>query len=376
MARPTHLHGLDILRITAAAMVMLNHFALFGWRDANGLAYGADAAFPMIEIFSGTGAVGVKIFFVISGFVIAMSAANAGAWGFLRNRIIRIGPALWICASIALIARALYGDPLEVLIVDYARSIILSPKGPYIDGVIWTLVVEAVFYLLICGAILLRPRISLEHLALGLGVVSCLFLLGFAVANMVALQGGSTAVYDLMRGYVFKVTLLRHGVFFAIGMLFFSIYRSGVRPWHRGVLPLFFLFGMIEISLSAMTAPGAPSALACSAVWGAGMVGIVASIRWAPGIANLLGRRTGLTRNLGCLSYPLYLNHYALGMVLTPALFAAGLGPHLALATLLVIILGTSWLIAQGPEISWQNLLKKQLWAAPPDITVRREQKT
>ena len=85
-SRGKHLYGLDVLRIVAAVLVLLNHYAQFGWRDATGFASGNDAAFPLLAPFAGTGAVGVEIFFVISGFVIAMSAVGTSSSDFVKNR--------------------------------------------------------------------------------------------------------------------------------------------------------------------------------------------------------------------------------------------------------------------------------------------------
>ncbi|AZN98785.1 hypothetical protein EJ066_17380 [Mesorhizobium sp. M9A.F.Ca.ET.002.03.1.2] len=77
MERNAHYLIIDFLRIFAAILVLLNHFATFAWNSAS-VAEGSDVGFGFLSAFAGLGAVGVEIFFVISGFVIAMSASGEG----------------------------------------------------------------------------------------------------------------------------------------------------------------------------------------------------------------------------------------------------------------------------------------------------------
>jgi peptidoglycan/LPS O-acetylase OafA/YrhL len=65
------------------------------------------------------GWVGVEIFFVISGFVIAFTAEGASSRAFLRSRVLRLVPGPWICATIALV---LYD------------GVILRPLGTMLPG--------------------------------------------------------------------------------------------------------------------------------------------------------------------------------------------------------------------------------------------------
>ena len=355
-ARPTHLYGLDLLRIVAAAMVLLNHFGAYGWRHPDGFATGADAAFPALAFMVGTGAVGVEIFFVISGFVIAMSATGTRPFRFAAGRVIRIVPALWICATIALAARLLYGEPLGALLDAFVRSALLWPDGPYIDGVVWTLVVEAVFYGLVFFAMLAGPAVSFERLALAIGGASAGFIAVFAAAKFGWLGGPELAA--LLERFAFKLLLLRHGVFFAIGMLLFSMHRYGLRPWKLAACGAFAGFALAEIAASA---GGGGPALVQGLLWLVGTGAVVASVRYRDAIEGWLRGRHALVRDLGRLSYPLYLNHYTLGMVLVPSLFAAGLGPWAALLAALGAVVGSSWLVTRGPERVGQAWLRALL---------------
>ncbi len=144
--KKTHYYAIDLIRIYAAVLVLLYHFATFELPEADG------HVFPFLWCFDGVGDVGVEIFFVISGFVISMSAEGArglaGALRFIHLRAVRILPALWISSLIAFAALSFAGEDVASLVPRLIRSSVLSPIGPYVDGVVWSLVVEAVFYLI------------------------------------------------------------------------------------------------------------------------------------------------------------------------------------------------------------------------------------
>ncbi|MER9864925.1 hypothetical protein [Mesorhizobium sp. M0185] len=79
MRQSGRLVGLDLLRIFAAFSVMLFHFAYWSWAPTVASTpksiTGGALQYPELIPFSWWGWVGVEIFFVISGFVIAFSAS-------------------------------------------------------------------------------------------------------------------------------------------------------------------------------------------------------------------------------------------------------------------------------------------------------------
>jgi peptidoglycan/LPS O-acetylase OafA/YrhL len=75
--RPQYFPAIDLLRFAAAAMVVLLHLA---YSEEPGFEFKASQ--PVIS----NGWVGVEIFFVISGFVIAHSASQSSPTHFLLDR--------------------------------------------------------------------------------------------------------------------------------------------------------------------------------------------------------------------------------------------------------------------------------------------------
>lgn len=154
--------GVQALRGLAALSVMLFHFR---W-NINGLSAGlGDRLF-------GWGATGVDLFFLISGFVIAISAANTpasllGALGFLKKRLVRILPAYYIILLLTfLLGGAMstfhYPEKVANLISAITFSPVEKEHAPfYVDdsasfGIRWTLNYEIYFYLVV-GVLLAMP---------------------------------------------------------------------------------------------------------------------------------------------------------------------------------------------------------------------------
>ncbi|MGC9371045.1 MAG: acyltransferase family protein [Paracoccaceae bacterium] len=347
-----HFFGIDLLRLFAALLVVLFHLQAFGWSAPEFPADSAGAAFGGLAPYGWFGWVGVQIFFVISGLVIAASATGARPGDFLLRRATRVFPALWAASVIALAVRASSGEPLGPLMGDFGRSVILSPKGPYIDGVVWTLVVEAAFYGLVALMLAWRgPGLRLDRMAYVLGGASALFLLTHATAEALGWAGA-----ERFDGFHFDVLLLRHGVFFGLGMLLWSMRSEGRSPARLGAAGLFAAMGMLQLSLYTQQgmAPVLPAL-----TWGAAVIWILASLRWND---RLFRPSWGpAIRELGLLTYPLYLCHFTLGMYATPWLASFLPGRGAVLAAVVALIALTSWLVMRGPERALQRVARDAL---------------
>jgi len=122
----------------------------------------------------GWGAIGVDLFFALSGFVITlsvkrMSTGPKAACHFIQRRLLRLLPAYYflLLLSFALgggMSLLHYQDKLDNLISALTFTTVSADHGPfYIDdsglyGIRWTLNYEIWFYLLMACSLLLRHR--------------------------------------------------------------------------------------------------------------------------------------------------------------------------------------------------------------------------
>jgi peptidoglycan/LPS O-acetylase OafA/YrhL len=357
--------GLDLIRFASAVMVVLFHFSAFGGVMPAWPVEPEVAPIGWLEPFAWMGWIGVQIFFVLSGFVIAASAQTSSSLVFLKKRAIRLLPALWISACIALLARALWGEPLGELIPAFLKTLVLSPIGPYIDGVVWTLVVEAAFYLSVALVIALRPRGGdstkvLNFYALMLGAASGLFNIAYWVLMYF---GGPDAVASgvvPLGSFAFDVSLLRQGVYFALGMVLFQAVEYGLPKW--GPVLVAWLCAMCALQIFNHL-EGSISALVPIAIWlvATGLIYIAA--RYGDRVFSR--DMQPIMRPIGLMTYPLYLNHFVIGAALTPILSNWITSPSLLFATLFSMLLLNAWVIAQYPEKWIQKHFKE--WLLRPD---------
>jgi len=130
---------LDPLRFVAALAVLFYHYSIFYELGSNTKYFLAAAKY---------GYLGVPFFFMLSGFVISSSAANATPFKFVVARARRLYPAFVACLAITLgIVYFCSGQvfPMKSVILN---ALILNDyfHVPNIDGVYWTLQAELKFY--------------------------------------------------------------------------------------------------------------------------------------------------------------------------------------------------------------------------------------
>ena len=143
--RPERLLWLDALRGIAVLCVLAFHFI-------HSYAHYCSSALPQ-PFPAPLGWPGVLLFFVISGFVITLSAERyMSAYAFLKNRFLRIYPLYAISAVFTMFWAAcknagIESDPLILLKNLFLLQFLTDT--PHINGIYWTLAVEAHFYILI-----------------------------------------------------------------------------------------------------------------------------------------------------------------------------------------------------------------------------------
>lgn len=335
-----HIYVLDLLRIFAAVLVLLNHFAEF--RFGNSVASGdADAAYRFLRLFDGVGSVGVEIFFVISGFVITASAergrGKAFALRFALLRCKRLLPVLWISGLISLLVRALDGGFSAELFLQYVRYALLLPFGPYIDGVVWSLVVEVVFYAVIGLTIFSADPRRFYKLAIVLSILSLIYNMIYMAIYLSVDIYHSTAFAFITR-FTFKVILLKYGIFFTLGMFI----RSGIRDAGPGVkyllIPSILVMCLAEIFTAALNLTPALASLRCL-IWLVGVVCLFIGVKRDP-LNSIKSKGIKIfIQWLGAISYPIYLNHYTVGESFTQKLEYLDDGTRFVVIFVFIVVL-------------------------------------
>ncbi|TWU13401.1 Acyltransferase family protein [Symmachiella macrocystis] len=196
--RPNRFYLLDPIRGLAAIWVFLFHYQF---------SKPFQSTLPTIHSFFKLGDMAVPLFFVISGYCIALAAERTkerlkSPWQFLRSRMRRIYPTFWLSVGIIFILRcvaiALRKDGLTAKVpglyypclpsydaVDWLGVLTLtrgvtSDQGAWwerfgqVNGAYWTLAIEMQFYITV-GILLMLRRFYL----VGLVAISALSLLAW-----------------------------------------------------------------------------------------------------------------------------------------------------------------------------------------------------
>ena len=237
-------------------------------------------------------AIGVDIFFVISGFVMALSMAKyEGKPGsFLTQRWLRIVPLAWFVALATVLLGAQYG-PKSALAVLTIIPVGTTYSYPFVNAM-WTLSFEFVFYLLVAFA--LACRLGRWHL----------FAIICALASVGLIWN---AGFPLLRWFTHPILFE-----FALGVLAFQLRGKISSPYLRlalvsgGVLILWQFFTSNEwIGHRDMTVLG-NAAIYRALIWGLPifLLFVVATHREPRG--SVLSKAGQF---LGDASYSLYLTH-------------------------------------------------------------------
>jgi len=314
--------GLDLLRIVAALAVMLFHFG-YQISEAGHTPYrvsGGAIRFPELVDYAQYGWIGVQSFFVISGFVIAVTAVSGDPARFLASRILRLAPAVWICAPITAIVAVIAGDGSVFRILKrLLASMTFFPFSSQIDGSYWTLSIEIAFYLAVF-LLLWRNRFGyFGHYVRAIAVISAAFNLAmFAGCDDVNFSNRYT-----------NLLLFRHGCEFAFGAIVYQINQQGYSP-RAG---LFLCVAVIGSYAQILPPFGSADYWPLYSMWSTFLLSFLFAVA-ANGFLLRLCNDAALRglRFLGEATYPFYLIHQLVGAWFIGILIAAGVGDYASLA--------------------------------------------
>ncbi|MFG1860644.1 acyltransferase family protein [Microbispora bryophytorum] len=341
---PSRLRVLDLLRFCAALGVVLFHFG-------ETRAWGTSHAFPTLSTATVFGVYGVRLFFLISGFVILMSAWGRTPGHFTASRIARLFPAYW-ASVLVLGGLAVFGLTTDhrPSLTELLANVTMLQHGFAVrdlEVVYWTLWQELVFYALIaCLA------------AVGITYRRCLAFMGAWVLLL--------AIADRVDADLLQVVLVPFSApYFIAGMALFLVHRFGgsLFPW------LFVGVGWI-LGLYTALSEGSPVVRRYGQALGSALVVGVISLIFLVMVLVAVGAFDRIDWRwltfLGALTYPLYLFHHHIGFLvirwLHPAL-GNRLTLPLAVAAALVVAYGVHRLVERPLQPRMRAALDRSLTA-------------
>lgn len=327
------IEGLDILRLFAALSVVLFHYAFRGAAADDLTRVSLPALVPVAKY----GYLGVDLFFVISGFVIAWSAEGRNWLQFSVARFARIYPAFIVCMSATFLVTWLLGSPrFETSVYQWAANLLVfSPAfgEPFMDGAYWSIAYELVFYGWV--ALFVATGLFPRYMQLILIV-----WLGLSMLNEHVLDSG------LLQ----KLLVTDHSGFFAVGVLLY-LFRRG----HRGPLPwtllaLSVLVALDQVLIGAVWLREHYRIAANDAVLILSTLGAIALVAAASSVRKM-PIPAAIVAAIGGLTYPLYLLHQQAGFIIFNRLEGALPAPAIAALTaaLMIVAAWAVWRFVEPP---------------------------
>ena len=337
--------GIDVLRIFAAIAVMLFHFGFKAFSEDSGVVpHFLDRPVELSSLWmvSWWGWIGVQLFFVISGLVIAFSVARPGtsAPKFLKSRFLRLVPAVLIATSFALLVEITFFDrDMGNAAVLWLRTVVFFPFPNWIMGQFWTIGIEVSFYIGMLALIYAGKTHHLTKFGLALILISGLYW-------VLRTAAGGTASFDR----VAQLLLVQHGMYFGIGILISNWASDNRSRFDLPFIGLGLVFSAFQIRLSTLWEAGSFGLFAAWPVAFAIFVAFVFLVMFALQINDWLLERVGdykgWFRTAGMMTYPLYLLHNHVGKPLLVWLLQANFPDWLAIFGACAGALFMSFLVA------------------------------
>ena len=232
--------NMQILRAAAAIAVVLYHVGVekshicadVGGSCAADLRFGID---------------GVRLFFMISGYIMVVSSWNAfgkpgASWKFIQRRVQRIVPLYWIMTTLGVIGIALAPSMLTVPILDplYVAGSYLFYPVTRVNGLVrpianlgWTLELQVMFYVVFMAALQFNRKLGL--------ILTMAFLALFTAGGVLGLYGQSVPLNFWSDPIILD---------FIVGMVVAILYKGGIvlprsAVWGLGLASLILAAGVV-----------------------------------------------------------------------------------------------------------------------------------
>ena len=303
------------------------------------------------------GALGVALFFMISGFVIPFSLYSKGPVGFIRARIIRIYPTLVVSLFLVTLLLVLVGElPFNVhALLIWLNNLSLFRGwfgGESLNSVLWTLEVEIRFYLYAALFFGVLKRSPVIFILIPLLITAVILIFGFQPVYPTGLfhnvpSALGVVCYDF--GFICYMNL---------GVLLYLRYVNKISVIKARLLGLASIFVVIYFLHARYI--GNPLVIS---IFAATIFVCFAKYR-----TSLGGIFSGLFARI---SYPLYLIHAPVGYVLLSILiFKCKIYSLIALPLVTLVLIGISILIHD--YIEYPTVRLSRLFGPSPEHPFRQ----
>lgn len=322
-------HEIDLLRFLAAFAVVFYHYAFRGY-TADHLS---SMPYPLLAPIAKYGYLGVELFFMISGFVILMSATHSNVKDFIISRSTRLYPAFWMACTLTFLATLALGPPqFSVSFPQYLGNMTLLGEFlnfTALDGSYWSLFVEIRFYFLVLLLLILNKMRDTQTL----------LILWLLVSFLLELMPIGLLRYLFITDYA--AFFIAGATCFLIWAESFSVYKGlmFLSAWALSEYEVLSLLPAMEEHYQ--TQFNRLYVLSIITVFFVSM--FLVAKHWTGGLAY----KPWLV--LGAITYPLYLIHQNIGFMLFNQLYPS-INSHILFWGTILGMLIVSYLIYTGVE--------------------------
>lgn len=339
-AHKVRYYELDLIRFCAALSVVLYHYIFVG--PTFNLT---QTFFPSAQEFFKYGQFGVDLFFLISGFVIIMSAENSNFKKFASSRIVRLYPALWIGVILTTLTINLFSQQgYQISVIQFVANLTMLPQLlsiPPVDGVYWTLLIEIHFYAFIAFLVYLK---KIHHIQMIFAV--------WLLASFLSIVGGLPAIIQ-------SIIIAEWAPYFIAGAMYCSIRKNGLEKRSVAILIASYL-----ISIAYLYAKLPYLEEVHKTEYSFIVVFSLITLANLTLLGIALNKLAFLNKKymlvFGALTYPLYLIHQNIGFIMTNYIHVY-LNQYLTVLLVVVFMLLATHVIHRYLETPLARLLKKAL---------------
>ncbi|GGP08969.1 acyltransferase [Nonomuraea glycinis] len=352
--RSARLYELDGLRLVAALCVVVFHYAFSGPVGGH-----STVAFPELEGVARYGYLGVDLFFLISGFVVLMSAWGRTPRAFAVSRLARLYPAYWVgIAATTLVTVTLGAGMFDVSLYQVLVNLTMFqavPNVANVDVVYWTLWTEMRFYFLI----------------------GLLTLVGMTRTRVMILMWGwlgLTALVQtgLLPGAADLVVQSEFSHYFIAGMALFLLYEYGLN-WQVALIVPLCLGNAAYRAIGYADSVGKRYGVAYDSVVVVAVVVVIFLIMTLIALRVLQRLARPWLATAGALTYPLYLLHAHIGFILINRI-GDSVNRYVLVTGLIAVMLLAAYAVYRWVERPVGPLIRRlagpRAPRTPPDATV------